>query len=281
MRKRWSFRSMRLPTVDQLQSAVSPGPALWCGCSQRSWQKPRGAIRKRLDAGRHQRSTVSAFHVARMNPAGARLILTASLFVSGRNGPGLSASIGTGWRRACFGFIRVASLLVNAVPSRGAVCRSEPQTAADRARADLRAGRPASPPVHIALSGLNARRYGHRSWIKTGWYPLTSAGVSGDRRLRRVVKPAARPADPVQPDQRGRLRVRAADEEHVFDAFAEGGNLRGVQRDAVFASTWHCIQEPGTVGGTDRHQVLAAASSARIRLPASPGSVAPAATDAR
>ena len=39
--------------------------------------------------------TVSAFHVARMNPGLAqRLILTASLFVSGRNGPGLS---GVNW----------------------------------------------------------------------------------------------------------------------------------------------------------------------------------------
>ena len=43
----------------------------------------------------HSEGTVSAFHAARMNPALVpRLILTASLMVAGRNGPGLS---GVAW----------------------------------------------------------------------------------------------------------------------------------------------------------------------------------------
>jgi len=81
----------------------------WASFSQQFRQDPRyGADVAALlaEAGRRyavsdwtlvgtSEGTVSAFHVARMNPGLAqRLILTASLFVSGRNGPGLS---GVGW----------------------------------------------------------------------------------------------------------------------------------------------------------------------------------------
>ena len=81
----------------------------WASFSQQFRQDPRyGADVAALlaEAGRRyavsdwtlvgtSEGTVSAFHVARMNPGLAqRLILTASLFVSGRNGPGLS---GVSW----------------------------------------------------------------------------------------------------------------------------------------------------------------------------------------
>jgi len=81
----------------------------WAGFSQQFRQDPRyGADVAALlaEAGRRysvsdwtlvgtSEGTVSAFHVARMNPGLAqRLILTASLFISGRNGPGLS---GVSW----------------------------------------------------------------------------------------------------------------------------------------------------------------------------------------
>ena len=81
----------------------------WASFSQQFRQDPRyGADVAALlaEAGRRyavsdwtlvgtSEGTVSAFHVARMNPGLARrLILTASLFISGRNGPGLS---GVSW----------------------------------------------------------------------------------------------------------------------------------------------------------------------------------------
>lgn len=81
----------------------------WASFSQQFRQDPRyGADVAALlaEAGRRysvsdwtlvgtSEGTVSAFHVARMHPGLAqRLILTASLFINGRNGPGLS---GVGW----------------------------------------------------------------------------------------------------------------------------------------------------------------------------------------
>lgn len=89
--------------------AVDAPSDQWASFSQQFRQDPRyGADVAALlaEAGRRyavsdwtlvgtSEGTVSAFHAARMNPGLAqRLILTASLFINGRNGPGLS---GVGW----------------------------------------------------------------------------------------------------------------------------------------------------------------------------------------
>jgi hypothetical protein len=99
-------RSRRHWLDDETLVMVVDAPSdQWSSFSQRFRQDPRyGADVAALlaEAGRRyglrewtlvgtSEGTVSAFHAARMNPALApRLILTASLFVAGGNGPGLS-----------------------------------------------------------------------------------------------------------------------------------------------------------------------------------------------
>ncbi len=91
--------------AETLVLAVDAPSDQWGGFSQRFRETPRyGEDIKALleEAGRRygiaawtfvgtSEGSISAFHAARMNPALApRLILTASVFIAGRNGPGLS-----------------------------------------------------------------------------------------------------------------------------------------------------------------------------------------------
>jgi len=160
----------------------------WASFSQQFRQDPRyGADVAALlaEAGRRyavsdwtlvgtSEGTVSAFHVARMNPGLAqRLILTASLFISGRNGPGLS---GVGWDGLAPRLLWVhhASDPCSYTPYRSALQFTE---ASRSPLLTVRGGGPSSGAPCEARSahgfvGIERETVlAMRSWVKTGAVP--------------------------------------------------------------------------------------------------------------
>jgi hypothetical protein len=165
----------------------------WSSFSQRFREDPRyGEDVKALlaEAGRRyaiadwtlvgtSEGSISAFHAARMNPALAqRLILTASVFVAGRNGPGLSGVEFDGSAG------RLLWVHHEADPCAYTPYRSAQQFAA-KSRSPLLTVRGGGPARSRPCEARSAHGFvgvepetvlAMRSWVKTGVVPPDVAG---------------------------------------------------------------------------------------------------------
>ena len=172
---------------ETLVIAIDAPSDQWSSFSQRFRQDPRyGADVAALlaEAGRRysvrdwtlvgtSEGTVSAFHAARMNPGLAqRLILTASLFVSGHNGPGLS---GLAWD----GLPPLLWVHHEADPCGYTPYRSARQFA-EASRSPLLTVRGGGPSTGAACEARSAHGFvgveretvlAMRSWVKSGVTP--------------------------------------------------------------------------------------------------------------